>query len=85
MCRKKGKLPHNTLSQEYNLEYGTATIEIHTDAVNKNVVDFMKHAGIVNTEKDFGRIVDIIESETEVKKRRSSSIQSLEVDLDEYN
>ena len=34
--RKKGKLPHNTLSQEYNLEYGTATIEIHTDAVNKN-------------------------------------------------
>mgnify|MGYP002701151660 FL=1 len=34
--RKKGKLPHNTLSQEYNLEYGKATIEIHTDAVNKN-------------------------------------------------
>ena len=34
--RKKGKLPHNTLSEEYNLEYGTATIEIHTDAVNKN-------------------------------------------------
>ena len=34
--RKKGKLPHNTLSQEYNLEYGKATIEIHTDAVNRN-------------------------------------------------
>ena len=34
--RKKGKLPHNTLSEEYNLEYGTATIEIHTDSVNKN-------------------------------------------------
>mgnify|MGYP003319655192 CR=1 FL=1 len=31
--RKKGKLPHNTLSQEYNLEYGTATIEIHTDCL----------------------------------------------------
>ena len=34
--RKKGKLPHDTHSQEYNLEYGTATIEIHTDALNKN-------------------------------------------------
>ena len=34
--RKKGKLPHDTHSQEYNLEYGTATIEIHTDAINKN-------------------------------------------------
>ena len=34
--RKKGKLPHNTLIQEYNLEYGKATIEIHTDALNKN-------------------------------------------------
>ena len=33
--RKKGKLPYDTLSQEYDLEYGTATIEIHTDAVNK--------------------------------------------------
>ena len=34
--RKQGKLPHDTLRQEYDLEYGTATIEIHTDAVNKN-------------------------------------------------
>jgi adenine phosphoribosyltransferase len=34
--RKKGKLPHNIISQEYDLEYGKATLEIHVDAINKN-------------------------------------------------
>ena len=31
--RKSGKLPHTTVAAEYALEYGTATIEIHTDAI----------------------------------------------------
>jgi adenine phosphoribosyltransferase len=31
--RKKGKLPHDTIDQEYALEYGTAALEIHRDAV----------------------------------------------------
>lgn len=31
--RKKGKLPHDTFDEEYALEYGTATLEIHKDAV----------------------------------------------------
>jgi adenine phosphoribosyltransferase len=31
--RKSGKLPHTTVSAEYALEYGTATIEVHTDAI----------------------------------------------------
>ncbi|MFC7049627.1 adenine phosphoribosyltransferase [Emcibacter nanhaiensis] len=31
--RKAGKLPWKTISREYNLEYGTDTLEIHTDAV----------------------------------------------------
>lgn len=34
--RKKDKLPHDTISQEYDLEYGKATIEVHVDAINKN-------------------------------------------------
>lgn len=31
--RKAGKLPHEADAEEYALEYGTATIEIHRDAV----------------------------------------------------
>ncbi|CUX40691.1 adenine phosphoribosyltransferase [Lacrimispora celerecrescens] len=31
--RKKGKLPREVLSADYELEYGTATIEIHKDSI----------------------------------------------------
>ena len=34
--RKKGKLPAETLSVSYELEYGTDTLEIHRDAVEPN-------------------------------------------------
>ncbi len=33
--RKPGKLPAETISESYDLEYGTDTIEIHKDAVQK--------------------------------------------------
>ena len=32
--RKKGKLPYDTIAEDYALEYGTATLELHTDAVS---------------------------------------------------
>jgi adenine phosphoribosyltransferase len=31
--RKAGKLPHAVFSQSYSLEYGSATLEIHQDAL----------------------------------------------------
>ena len=31
--RKKGKLPFDTITEQYNLEYGSATVEMHADAV----------------------------------------------------
>ena len=33
IIRKKGKLPFDTHSQSYDLEYGTDSLEIHTDAI----------------------------------------------------
>lgn len=36
LCRKPGKLPAETIKESYGKEYGTDTIEIHTDAINEN-------------------------------------------------
>ena len=33
LARKPGKLPHETLRAEYELEYGTDALELHTDAL----------------------------------------------------
>ena len=41
--RKKGKLPYTTIEESYDLEYGSATLEIHSDAL---------------TEKDYVLVVD---------------------------
>ncbi|KAB7531393.1 adenine phosphoribosyltransferase [Flagellimonas olearia] len=33
--RKSGKLPHTTISESYELEYGSEILEIHTDAIKE--------------------------------------------------
>ncbi len=35
-ARKAGKLPWNTISETYELEYGKATLELHQDAISKS-------------------------------------------------
>ncbi len=52
LIRKKGKLPCDTLSEEYDLEYGKAEIEIHKDAIKPGqrvvvVDDLMATGGTV--------------------------------------
>ena len=53
VIRKPGKLPAKTISQEYELEYGTDCLEIHEDAIEagKNVViidDLLATGGTAN-------------------------------------
>ena len=65
--RKKGKLPHTTISEEYTLEYGEAIVEIHDDAIDAGetvlIVDDLlatggtAEAGIKLVERLGGQIV----------------------------
>jgi len=55
--RKKGKLPHKTISAEYDLEYGTDTVEIHEDAIEAGdkvviVDDLIATGGTVSAAAD---------------------------------
>jgi adenine phosphoribosyltransferase len=57
--RKPGKLPSKTLRQTYALEYGTDTLEIHADAINRGqrvlVVDDLLATG--GTAAATGRLI----------------------------
>ncbi len=58
--RKPGKLPHEKLTEEYSLEYGTNSLEIHADAVGRGdrvlVVDDLLATG--GTAAATGRLIE---------------------------
>lgn len=70
LIRKAGKLPCETVSQTYDLEYGTATIEIHKDAIKPGekvviVDDLIATGGTVEAaaklvEKLGGEVVEMV-------------------------
>ena len=59
-CRKKGKLPCETVCASYELEYGTAEIELHKDSIAKGqkviiVDDLIATGGTVESLRQTGR------------------------------
>ena len=52
--RKKGKLPYDTMSMSYELEYGSDDLEIHADAIKKGqkvviIDDLLATGGTINS------------------------------------
>ena len=70
LVRKKGKLPRETVEMSYDLEYGSATIEMHKDAIKPGqkvvlVDDLIATGGTIEAaaklvEKLGGEVVKII-------------------------
>lgn len=70
LIRKKGKLPRETVSKEYALEYGTAAIEIHKDAIKPGqrvvlIDDLIATGGTMNAAAELveelgGKVVKIL-------------------------
>ncbi len=70
LVRKKGKLPRETISQSYELEYGSAEVEMHTDSIKPGqkvvlVDDLIATGGTIEAsaklvEKLGGEVVKII-------------------------
>ena len=65
LARKPGKLPSETVAEEYALEYGTDAIEMHIDAINKGdkvlIVDDLLATG--GTAKATGSVVQKLQGE----------------------
>ena len=61
LLRKKNKLPADTYSVDFELEYGTATIEVHKDSIEKNdsvlIIDDLIATG--GTAEAAAKLVDI--------------------------
>ena len=61
MLRKKNKLPADVHSVDFELEYGTATIEVHKDSISENdsvlIIDDLIATG--GTSKAAAKLVEI--------------------------
>ena len=58
--RKVGKLPYKTASQSYDLEYGTDTLEIHVDAIEKGE-KVLIHDDVLATGGTAKAVCDLVE------------------------
>jgi len=63
LVRKKGKLPCETISESYDLEYGKAEIEMHIDSIKPGqkvilVDDLIATGGTIEAAIKLGEVVD---------------------------
>ena len=67
MLRKKNKLPADVHSIDFELEYGTATIEVHKDSLDENdsvlIIDDLIATG--GTAKAAAKLVEMSKSKVE--------------------
>ena len=61
LVRKPGKLPSETFKKTYDLEYGTDTLEIHTDAIRKGE-NILIADDLLATGGTMAAVVDMVES-----------------------
>jgi len=62
LIRKKGKLPYQTVSHKYDLEYGSAEIEMHVDTV-KPGMRILVHDDLLATGGTAGAASELIQKE----------------------
>jgi adenine phosphoribosyltransferase len=60
LVRKPGKLPSETFKKSYDLEYGTDTLEIHTDAIKKGERILIAD-DLLATGGTMGAVVDMVD------------------------
>ena len=63
LARKPGKLPHDTVKAEYALEYGTDTLEVHSDALGAggDRVRVVVHDDLLATGGTAKAVCDLVE------------------------
>lgn len=74
--RKKGKLPADCIEKEYQLEYGSAIVELHKDALNENDVVLI-HDDLLATGGTLSAAIDLAK-QLGAKKIYANAIIELE-------